>query len=327
MENWHDGMVHGMFKIKTDLTPLDNKVKATVWTIGSWCLGILLGCIGLAIVVVSRPLQKFLNTIHHSVDKLCSVSRSVTASADQIAVSSQSLAQGATEQSASLEETAAAMEEIASLSQANADNSQQAKSLSGQVEEVAKSGVESMDEMNSAIGEIKRGADETREIIHAIDEIAFQTNLLALNAAVEAARAGEAGKGFAVVAEEVRNLAQRSASAAKETAEKIRRSVEYADKGVRVCTAVGDKLREVQQKADQSGQLVKEIAAASGEQATGVGQVNRSLTELDTVTQANAAASEQSAAAAQELKSQVVAMDESVQSLVQLIGIKSAEQE
>ena len=158
--------------------------------------------------------------------------------------------------------------------------------------------------MSSAIDKIKVSADETSKILKTIDEIAFQTNLLALNAAVEAARAGEAGKGFAVVAEEVRNLAQRSSEAAKNTAEMIEGSVANAEDGVKLSTEVAGVLKEIVDGVLNTGTLVDEIATAAREQANGLEQVSTAVTELDKVTQQNASNSEESASAAEELSSQ-----------------------
>lgn len=243
----------------------------------------------------------------------------VRGSASQVSTSAQSLAQGATEQASSLQETAASLEEISSMSKQNADNSRQAHQLSSAVKDASQKSAGYMEEMSKAIYSIKGAADETALIVRIIDDIAFQTNLLALNAAVEAARAGDAGKGFAVVAEEVRNLAQRSATAAKETSQKINLSKELADNGVKVTSQVAESLKEILSNAVRSSTLVEEIAAASREQATGVSQVNTAVSELDQVTQQNSAAAEESSAAAHELTSQAHTMDEIVQELGKVV--------
>ena len=177
-----------------------------------------------------------------------------------------------------------------------------------------------MDKMKTAVTSIKSAADETVEIIKSIDEIAFQTNLLALNAAVEAARAGEAGRGFAVVAEEVRNLAQRSATAAKDTADKIRRAADLANNGVAVANEVDRSLAEIRDFAGKAAGLVKEIALASKEQSKGLEGINEAVTQLDKVTQQNAAAAEQSAASSQSLLDQVRTLNEVIASLSRALG-------
>jgi methyl-accepting chemotaxis protein len=181
-----------------------------------------------------------------------------------------------------------------------------------------------MVKMSKAINDIQKSAAETAKIIKVIDEIAFQTNLLALNAAVEAARAGEAGKGFAVVAEEVRNLAMRSAEAAKNTAAMIEESVQNSRNGVSIAEEVGKTLEEITAASTKVNALVGEIAAASNEQAQGIGQVNTAVTQMDKVTQSNAAAAEESASASEELAAQATQLSGVVKDLLTLVGGKSS---
>lgn len=190
------------------------------------------------------------------------------------------------------------------MTKQNAVNANQAKGLAGESDTNAKSGAEAMDRMSSAINRIKESSDQTAKIVKTIDEIAMQTNLLALNAAVEAARAGEAGRGFAVVAEEVRNLAQRSAQAAKNTADMITESVKNADDGVKIATEVSQSFETIAGSAKKVNDLIAEIAAASQEQSAGIEQINTAVAQMDKVTQQNAANSEESASAAEELSSQ-----------------------
>ena len=178
--------------------------------------------------------------------------------------------------------------------------------------------------MTSAIDDIQKSSTETAKIIKVIDEIAFQTNLLALNAAVEAARAGEAGKGFAVVAEEVRNLAQRSAEAAKNTSSMIEQSVNNSKAGVAISAEVSKVLGEIATGIAKTSDLVNEIAAASQEQAQGVDQINKAVSQMDKVTQQNAAAAEESASASEELNAQAGSMKDIVGELVALVGGSSA---
>ncbi len=257
---------------------------------------------------IIRPLSTIMTSLSGTTEK-------VEGGITQISSTSGEVAHAATKQAAALQETAASLEEVSSMSRQNADTSQQANKLVGEVEIVCESGAQSMDEMKKAIGAIKQSAEETAGIIRTIDEIAFQTNLLALNAAVEAARAGDAGKGFAVVAEEVRSLAQRSSNAAKDTAEKIKRSRELADNGVKVSSEVTRSLDEIREKVGKTSELLKDVASASKEQSTGVMEVNKAVTDLDQVTQSNSASAEQLAAAAQDIVTQADALTKIVGAL------------
>lgn len=291
-----------------------------------WMLVMLFVAISVGIVSLIFLKRSVTEVLSGMITRLRGAATQLVSSSGQVASSSQSLAQGATEQAASLEESAASLEEISSASKHNMDNAQQAFSISDNVKEAAQDGVKAMSAMVEAMHSIKKSADETSQIVKIIDEIAFQTNLLALNAAVEAARAGDAGKGFAVVAEEVRNLAQRSANAAKESAEKIKHSKELADNGVKVTEEVAHSLEAINQNAVKSADLIKEIAAASKEQATGIVQVNMAVTELDKVTQQNSAAAEESSAAAQELTAQANSLNDVVNNMTEIVYGANAKQ-
>lgn len=238
------------------------------------------------------------------VEEMKIAANEVTNGANHLAGNSQTLAQGATEQASSLEETAAALEEISSRAGASADNASHARELSDNVQKIARTGVESVAEMDTAINAIKNASEETAQIIKIIDDIAFQTNLLALNAAVEAARAGDAGKGFAVVAEEVRSLAQRSAQAARETTDKIKRSKDLADNGVKVSQRVGGYLKDINESSSKAASIVREISEAIKEQSSGITQVNGAVSDLDKVTQSNSAMAEEAAASSEQLLAQ-----------------------
>ena len=177
-----------------------------------------------------------------------------------------------------------------------------------------------MQEMMNSMTQIKKSSDQIAKIIKVIDDIAFQTNILALNAAIEAARAGEAGMGFAVVAEEVRNLAQRSAQAAKDTTAMIEANIELSSKGFSVAEKVGDALHEIVTQAKKVSELMDEISAASQEQFLGVEQVGKALGQMESVTQQNASNAEESASAAEELTAQSDSLKLIVRELMQLVN-------
>ncbi len=261
---------------------------------------------------ISLPINKI-------IDGLQSGSAQVASAADQVSQSSQSMAEGAGEQAASLEETTASMQEMGAATQENAKNISETSTLAETVTNNANSGRQAMGRMKEAIDQIKDSSDETAKIIKGIDEIAFQTNLLALNAAVEAARAGDAGKGFAVVAEEVRNLAQRSAEAARNTSQLIADSQQHAEHGVIVCSEVGSSLDEIGSGIEKVQGLVAQVNDASGEQAIGVSEVNKALEQIDQVTQGNAASAEETASASEELSAQARDMNEMVLGLVRIV--------
>ncbi len=228
----------------------------------------------------------------------------VAAASGEISSGSQTLSQGASEQASSLEEVSSSLQEMASMTRRNAENAKEARSLSDSALSTADKGVESMKRLSSAIDRIKASSDSTAKIVKTIDEIAFQTNLLALNAAVEAARAGDAGKGFAVVAEEVRNLAMRSAEAAKNTSNMIEESVKNAEGGVSINREVLENLTEINSQVNRVNAVMAEIAAASEQQSQGVDQVSTAVEQMNQVTQQVAANAEESASAAEELSGQ-----------------------
>ncbi len=276
-------------------------------------------------VVVSILLTIFLSKsiadpVNRIAESLREGSGQVNSASGQISSSSQSLAEGATEQAASLEETSSSLEQITAQTKQNAANANNAKSLMRSSREMVDSGVGSMKEMVEAMNSIRVSSGEISKIIKVIEEIAFQTNLLALNAAVEAARAGEHGKGFAVVAEEVRNLAQRSAAASKDTASLIENAVNKTDSGGKIVKKVADALETISESTNKVNTLVTEIASASDQQAQGVEQVSQAVSQMDQVTQQNAANAEESASASEQLSAQAMTMDTIVNELFDLVN-------
>ena len=253
---------------------------------------------------LGRALMNMTNSLNDLIGQTQVAGEQIASGSVQVSDASQSLSQGATESASSLEEITASMHEMGSQTRQNAENATQASQLAGNSRDVAERGNQQMQEMVTAMGEINESGRNISKIIKVIDEIAFQTNLLALNAAVEAARAGQHGKGFAVVAEEVRNLAARSAKAARETAELIEGSVKKAENGAAIADRTAGALVEIVSGVTKVTDLVAEIAAASNEQAQGITQVNEGLMQIDQVTQQNTANAEESAAAAEELSSQ-----------------------
>lgn len=268
--------------------------------------------------------QRITSQLRDVAGVLSEASARVAEMAEQVSASSQSLAEGASEQAASLEETGASLEEMSSMTRRNSDNAQSAKELAGQTRQSATAGTTDVQQMTGAMEAMKTSSDNIARIVKTIDEIAFQTNILALNAAVEAARAGEAGMGFAVVADEVRNLAQRSALASRETAEKIHDSIEKSGQGVQISAVVALRLSEIAEKTRQVDDLVAGIAVASVEQSQGVSQINIAVTQMDKVTQANAATAEESASATIELQYQAAAMKLAVGELLSMVGSSSS---
>ena len=262
---------------------------------------------------ITRPISRVIRGLSDGADQVSSAS-------DQVAKSSQQLAEGASQQAASIEETSSSLEEMSSMTKQNADNANQADQVMANTKESVSRSNQIMGKLTVSMGEISKASEETSKIIKTIDEIAFQTNLLALNAAVEAARAGEAGAGFAVVADEVRNLAMRAAEAAKNTASLIEGTVNKVKDGSELVGKTEKEFREVGLNFTRSSELVGHISAASNEQAQGIEQINKAVSEMDKVVQSNAASAEESASAAEEMSAQANQMKAFVGELEKLIG-------
>lgn len=253
---------------------------------------------------ISRSLNGFIGKLHEIIAATKSLSGSMSSGSLEIARGNDDLNQRTQEQAAALEETASSMEEMTATVKQNADNARQANQLSANARSHADKGGAVVQRAVTAMEEINASSRKIADIIGVIDEIAFQTNLLALNAAVEAARAGEQGRGFAVVASEVRNLAQRSASAAKEIKELIVDSVDKVRAGSALVDESGNTLVEIKDAVNKVSDIVAEIAAASEEQAQGIDQVNNAVAQMDTMTQQNAALVEEATAASKQLEQQ-----------------------
>ncbi|CAM2160555.1 methyl-accepting chemotaxis protein [Paraburkholderia tropica] len=321
---------------------------AFAWTIGLIALAIALGIV-IALVItrsITAPLARavsvaetvargdltaridvtgndeasqLLSALRHMNERLVDLvarvrtgSEGIATAAAQIAAGNTDLSQRTEEQAASLEETAASMEELTATVKQNADNATQGNTLAGQASSTATRGGEVVGRVVDTMREISQSSEQVAQIISVIEGIAFQTNILALNAAVEAARAGEQGRGFAVVAGEVRTLAQRSATAAKEIKDLIATSVERVNNGTALVDDAGRTMSEIVQSVRRVADLMGEITAASGEQRTGIEQVSQAVSQMDEVTQQNAALVEEASAAAQSLSTQAGALRELV---------------
>ena len=253
-----------------------------------------------------------LDTMSSMIGEISETSQTLTTAAREIATGNTDLSQRTEEQAASLEETAASMEELTATVRQNAENAQQANKLASSASDVAVKGGSVVAEVVQTMDGITQASRKIADIIGVIDEIAFQTNILALNAAVEAARAGDQGRGFAVVAAEVRNLAQRSANAAKEIKGLISDSVSKVESGSRLVDTAGKTMEEIVQSVKRVTDIMAEISAASQEQRGGIEQVNNAVTQMDKVTQQNAALVEEAAAAAKSMEDQTSAMADMV---------------
>jgi methyl-accepting chemotaxis protein len=262
--------------------------------------------------LVAEGLNQTLDTIITPISTVKEAADAINTAAKEIAQGNSDLSRRTEDQASSLEKTAASMEQLASTVKQNADNAKQANQLASAASGVAVKGGEVVADVVSTMSAINDSARKIEDIISVIDGIAFQTNILALNAAVEAARAGEQGRGFAVVAGEVRNLAQRSAAAAKEIKELINDSVSKTTEGTTLVENAGKTMEEVVQSVKRVSDIIGEIAAASQEQSAGIAQVNDAVIKMDDVTQQNTALVEEAAAAAESLVEQASALTDAV---------------
>ena len=261
---------------------------------------------------LAASFRRMSDNLNNVMSNINAAAEQVASGARQVSESSISLSQGSTEQASSVEELSSSLEEISVQTKQNAENAKQANTLAETAKDNANTGNEQMKDMLKAMDEINESSSNISKIIKVIDDIAFQTNILALNAAVEAARAGQHGKGFAVVAEEVRNLAARSAKAAKETTSMIESSIKKVDGGTKIANQTADALSKIVNDIAKVANLVGDISNASTEQAAGIAQVNQGIIQVSNVVQTNSATSEESAAASEELSGQAEMLKDQV---------------
>ncbi len=297
----------------SDFMAIPNYIRRAIFIVGG--IFLLVAIVGILWFArsIAKPIQRIISGLNEGADHVASA-------ANEVASASQSLASGASEQAAAIEETSASLEEMNSMIQQNAANVDQTDALMREANKTVTEASDAMQRLTESMADISTASQQTSKVIKTIDEIAFQTNLLALNAAVEAARAGEAGAGFAVVAEEVRNLAIRSANAAKTTAELIEGTVKKVHAGSELVGIASSSFVQVAGTASKVGGLVAEIAAASKEQATGIKHISIAIAEMDKVTQQNAATAEESAAAAQDMNAQAAQMSSIVDELITVVS-------
>jgi methyl-accepting chemotaxis protein len=327
MEGWHEGEIHGAFVLTAHMDQVDHVASAraqsaAMQTTLLWMLPtgliIALGFFWYGRQSIVLPLMKVVRGVHRS-------SVETTEASSQIAATSQSLAQNASEQAASLDAITGSLVTVTSETGRTAEGAQQAKSLADETSAAAARGGQEMARMDQAMGGIRAATESVSKIVKIIDDVAFQTNLLALNAAVEAARAGEAGSGFAVVADEVRNLARRSSEAARDTTALVTDALDRTAQGTQICADVAARLRDIEARGKPLNDSVGAIASAAGVQRANIDRFSTSVGELNQVTQTIAANAEESAAAASELSAQAEYLTDAIDSLRAMVGGEATE--
>lgn len=262
--------------------------------------------------MITRPITEAVANLNNGASRVANASQ-------QLSEASETLAQGSTEQASAIQETSASIEETDSMVKQNSENTNQASALAEKTKDFADRSKIKMDKMMISMDELKKSSNEIAKVIKVIDEIAFQTNILALNAAVEAARAGDAGKGFAVVAEEVRNLAQKSAQATKDTEGIIDKNLSISAQNSEATVEINDDIKEIHVQAQKVSDLLKEIKVASSEQSQGIEQINMAVRQMEQVIQTNATTAEESATASHDLSAEAVKVKEIVNTLLVMV--------
>jgi methyl-accepting chemotaxis protein/methyl-accepting chemotaxis protein-2 (aspartate sensor receptor) len=316
IENAKNTAILGM-----EQTNIMSKEAASSLELASFTMIIgLLVAVGIGILLAYILIKSITKPVVEITKVISDASNQVVSASDQISSSSISLAEGASQQASSVEQVSATIEQSTAINNQNAENAKEADILAKTATDSASKGNNKVQSLMKSMQDINVSSERISKIIKTIDEIAFQTNLLALNAAVEAARAGEHGLGFAVVAEEVKNLAQRSATAAKETASIIEESIEQIKQGNQIAKETNESFADILDKVKKTSNIIGEIAISVNEQAEGMNQISGAMGQIDQVTQQNAANSEEVAASAEELNAQALTMLESVKVIADLVG-------